>query len=295
MEIRVPVKAVLEKDGSILLKTTNRLNFELVRSLFKKKQEWEQRNNKEYYLQAHLELNYQKRTYKQNRAVWILVTAIFESMEGRKPTEKEKYALYLDLLELYADKVPNRFKKNAVHPVHISDSNSAQGARFIDGLLYHLATECDLEYGTQITVQQIFQQWEEWRGSLEVDPIDYRDIDCTDLMPEAEWRQKHPYSEASGRGGHIVLAHIVSRGSNALGIDKSWNWIALLHEEHKQQHDIGWDAFLQIYPHLRGRVERARRLAGSLELEYKRNAASQGGSASSLAMEALEDKSSHKP
>jgi hypothetical protein len=290
MEIQLPVHAALDKRGYIILKDTCKADYSLVLSLFKKKAEWEKRNEKEYFLNVRLGLRYQKRTYKQNAAVWELVTVIFQSQsdEGRKPTEEEKYGLYLDLLEVYADKVPNKIT-GGLRPVHISESNSVEGARFIDGLLYHLATECDLEYGTQVTVQSVLQEWEEWRGSLEVDPIDYKDIDCTDLMPEAEWRQKHPYSEASGKGGNIVRAHIVSRGADAPDIEKSWNWIALLWEEHEEQHRIGWDAFLQIYPHLRGRAERARRLAGKLELEFKNIRKELQYKPESLAMEALNE------
>jgi hypothetical protein len=108
-------------------------------------------------------------------------------------------------------------------------------------------------------------------------------------MPEAEWRQKHPYSEASGKGGNIDRAHIVSRGADAPDIEKAWNWMALLHEEHMQQHRIGLDAFLQIYPHLRGRVERARKLAGKLELEFKNTRKELQYKSENLAMEALNE------
>jgi hypothetical protein len=87
------------------------------------------------------------------------------------------------------------------------------------------------------------------------------------MLTHAEWVKAHPYSEASGRGGQIVRAHIVSRGADAPDIEKSWNWMALLWEEHEEQHRIGWDKFLQIYSHLRGRVERARRMAGKLDLK----------------------------
>jgi hypothetical protein len=290
MEIQLPVHAVLDKRGYIILKDTCKADYNLVLSLFKKKAEWEKRNEKEYFLSARLGLHYQRRTYKQNAAVWELVTVIFQSQseEGRKPTEEEKYALYLDLLEVYADKVPNKLT-GGLRPVHISESNSVEGARFIDGLLYHLATECDLEYGAQATVQSVLQEWEAWRGSMEVDPIDYRDIDCADLVPETEWRQKHPYSEASGKGGGIVRAHIVSRGTDAPDIEKAWNWIALLHEEHMEQHRLGWDKFLDIYPHLRGRVERARSLAGKSEIGFK---AAQGAierQPENLALAALAD------
>jgi hypothetical protein len=201
-------------------------------------------------------------------------------MERRPPDEEEKYGLYLDLLEEYADKVQNRF--GGLRPVHISESNSAQGARFIDGLLYHLATLCDLDVDTQAEVIDVMQAWEEWRGSLEQDPVDYADLACTQLLTEEEWRTKHLVSEASGQGGRIVRAHIVSRGADAPDIKKSWNWVALLWDEHEQQHRIGWDAFLQIYPHLRGRIERARRLAGKLELKALQK------NLQSMAMEALE-------
>jgi hypothetical protein len=262
----------------------------LAGQLFKKKAEWEERNEKEYILQAQLELNYQRRTYKQNNTVWALVTAIFQSdsENNRLPTEEEKIELYYNLLEVYADKVPNKIS-GALRPVHISEANSMEGARFIDGLLYHLATECDLDYTAQTTVQDIMQQWEEWRGTLEHDPLDYADNTYTRLLSEEEWRKKHVISEASGRGGQIVLAHIVSRGADHPDIEKSWNWIALLHDEHMQQHQIGWDNFLQIYPHLRGRVERARRLAGKSELENRTPRRAVKNTSGSLAMQALED------
>jgi hypothetical protein len=279
MKIRLPVRAVQHK-GFIVLKEVNAAGKELVQRIFRKKQDWEERNGREFYLQATLDLAYQKRTYKQNSAVWVLVQAIFESMEGRLPDEEEKYGLYLDLLEQYADKVPSRF--GGLRPVHISEANSLEGARFIDGLLYHLSKWCDLSMDAQAGVVDVLQQWEEWRGELETDPIDYSDSGCSRLITEAEWRERHQVSEASGRGGKIVLAHIVSRGADSADIEKAWNWLALTDDEHLAQHQHGWEEFLRIYPHLRGRVERARRMAKKAELK----AAPQ--SATSLALEAIE-------
>jgi hypothetical protein len=264
MKIRLPLHAALWH-GYIVLKEVNENGKLLINRLFSKKKDFEERNGKEFFLQAELDLRYQHRTFKQNSSVWVLITAIFMSMEQRLPDEEEKYGLYLDLLEEYADKVQNRF--GGLRPVHISESNSVQGARFIDGLLYHLATLCDLDTDTQSEVIDVMQAWEEWRGTLEIDPVDYSDPACTKPLTEAEWRKKNRVSEASGHGGSIELAHIVSRGADAQDVDMPWNWIALLHEEHMRQHGIGWDGFLQIYPHLRGRVERARRMAGKLPLK----------------------------
>jgi hypothetical protein len=284
MTIKIPVHARYEKNGGVTLSPASRSDNILVSKLFSKKQEWEERNGKEYILQASLELNYQKRTYKQNSTVWALVTVIFQSdsENHRPPTNEEKTRLYYDLLEVYADKTSNKIT-GKLRPVHISESNSAEGARFIDGLLYHLATQCGLDYTAQASVRDVMWQWEEWRGGLDIDPLDYSDLACTRLLTEKEWREKHIVSEASGKGGRLDLAHIVSRGADTGDIEKAWNWMALLHEEHMQQHQIGWDRFLQIYPHLRGRVERARRLAGKPELGNKKSRSE------NLAVQALED------
>jgi hypothetical protein len=277
MKIRLPVHAVIYKEY-IVLKEVNKSGKELINKIFAKKKEFEERNGKEYFLQVELDLRYQHRTFKQNSSVWALITAIFISMERRPPDEEEKYGLYLDLLEEYADKVQNRF--GGLRPVHISESNSAQGARFIDGLLYHLATLCDLDVNTQAEVIDVMQAWEEWRGTLENDPVDYADLECTRLLTEEEWREKHLVSEASGRGGMIRLHHIITRGSRPDLVDKAWNFLALLDEEHNLIHSRGDDYFLSIYPHLKGKFDRVKRLAAK-EITDNRP------SSTVLAMEAL--------
>ena len=290
MTIKLPVHAMqynVRGKQYVLLKELNRAGLDLINRLFKKKKEFEEINSHEYFLHVILELRYQKRTFRQNSSVWALVTAIFESMEGRLPDENEKYALYLDLLEEYADKIPSRFG-GKLRPVHISESNSIEGARFIDGLIYHLSRYCEFDTYDCLTVIDAMERWHEWRGGQEIDPMDYADPACTRLLTEKEWREKHLSSEASGRCGQIVLAHIVSRGSDAADIGEAWNWMALLHEEHMDQHRLGWDEFCHIYPHLRGRVDRARKLAKKPELEFKRNQLAIEYKPENLAMEALE-------
>ena len=263
MKINLSVLAVKYKEY-IVLKEIDRAGRELIERFLKKKDEWEQRNKKEFFVEATLELKYQKRTYKQNNSVWKLVTAIFESQENRLPCEAEKKELYLDLLEEYADKTPSRIS-GKLRPVHISESNSMEGARFIDGLIYHLARYCDLNYDAQSSVIGILQDWHEWRGELEIDPLDYSDLACTKLLTDSEWRDKHKISEASGKGGDIILHHIITRGSNKAAEDIAWNWLALLNDEHKALHDKGDDYFLRVYPHLKGKFNRARKLANLLK------------------------------
>jgi hypothetical protein len=290
MKISLPARAALwkhpEKGDCVLLKATCKKDHDLFLRFFRAKTGREQRDQKEYIVQAALDLPLQKRTFKQNAAVWKLVTVIFESMEGRLPSDEEKHGLYLDLLDTYAGKVPNRIN-GGLRPVHISEADSLEGSKFIDGLLYHLATACDLSYGAQTTVREVLYEWEAWRGGMEADHADYTDDGQAALLTEAQWRGKRAYSEASGRGGGIVRAHIVSRGSDAADIEKAWNWMALTPDEHAEQHRLGWEGFLQIYPHLRGRVDRARRLAGKLSLECGGGRRGAGRKPERLALEAL--------
>jgi hypothetical protein len=266
MKIALPVRAKLHKGCAVLL-SDDRKGANLIADLFKKKDDKEARLGKELFLNAVLELQEREKTFKQLGSIFVLVEAIFESQNGRKPTEEEKYDLYLDLLEEYADRVPSSLSPTKTRAVHLSESNTVSAAHFIDGLMYHLCTVCDLERDLQATVSQVLWAWISWRGTLKEDPLDYGDEEMTTLVSEAEWREKHPFSEASGEGGDIARAHIVSRGADVADIEKSWNWIALTPSEHSLQHTVGWDAFLAKYPHLRGRVERARELAKKLPLE----------------------------
>jgi len=262
MTVRLPVHAEL-KDDKIELKAVNKADWESVKRQYQKKGEWEKRNKREFYYHATLELRYQKITEKQVNSVFLLVATIFESVEGRKPDEDEKQAYYNDLLELYAPRVPTFF--GGTRPVRVSEANSMEGAIFIEGLIYHLAEFCDLSCDAQVTVVEIMELWHEQRGEMETDPTDYADFECTEMLAEAAWREKHIVSDATGRGGAIVLHHIVTRGSNKAAENKAWNWLALTEDEHRMLHAQGNDNFLSIYPHLRGRFTKAKKLADQIQ------------------------------
>jgi hypothetical protein len=207
-----------------------------------------------------------ERTYKQNDTLWALITIIFESMNGRKPTQAEKYDLYLDILEEYADRVPTRFA-HKLRPIHISESDVVHAAKLIQACFDIIVDYCDLTIDQQADVRKLFYQWHEWRGTLDRDPLDFREDD--DEVSEAEWWANHKVSDASGIGGRLEKAHIVSRGAAPLAIDKPFNWLALTPEEHREQHQKGWEEFLQKYPHLQGRVERAKKLVADFLIIQK--------------------------
>ena len=207
----------------------------------------EEKTGEEVLLECSLELPSPKRTVKQNSTAFKIISLIFESQEGRKPTEGEKKALYYDLLETHADKKPTRGGVR-LRPVHLSEASAEQAARFIDGLLFELCSCCDLPHDLQADAKQIIYEWEAWRGQ--------QDRDFTASMTEKEWRARAVYSEASGLGGDIELHHILPKGSHPQFADDPENWMALTHWEHREFHDLGRERFLQKYPHLAGRFER---------------------------------------
>lgn len=244
--------------NQIVLRAADSKDLQLIYKLFNGKKSREERSKSEILLKCDIDAQFQHRSYKQLNSVWKLITVIFESMEGRKPTESERYDLYLDLLEEYADKTPSRFRKDTLRAVHISESNTVAAARFIDGLLYHLATQCELNYDLQADVRKVLYEWEIWRGKQK--------YDFKDDMTVSEWRERAVYSEASGLGGSVDCHHIVSRGAAPQFANCAWNVLALTREEHEFFHAHGWNAFFEKYPHLRGKVERAFEKAGHLPI-----------------------------
>ena len=245
-------------NDKVVLKVTDEKDLITLRKLFKSKSEREQRTEKEILLECEIDAAFQKRTFRQLRAVFKLVTVIFQSdsENHRKPTEEEKYSLYLDLLGLYADKIPNRYT-GELRSIHISEANTMAGSHFIDGLMFHLTTMCNLPNDLQADVRKVLYEWEIWRGTQEHDVNDDRTI--------SEMREYLVYSEASGRTP-VHFHHIVSRGACPAAIEKAWNILALTPDEHNFFHQQckTWEEFFEVYPHLRGRVEMAYRKCNEL-------------------------------
>ena len=160
---------------------------------------------------------------KQNGTAFKIISLLFESQEGRKPTEGEKKALDYDLLETHADRVPVRDGVR-LRPVHLSEATTEQAARFIDGLLFELVECSDLPQDLQADARQVIYEREAWRGQQKED--------FTASMTEREaqarrrlWRARAVYSEASGLGGQIELHHILPKGSHPQFRDKAENLV----------------------------------------------------------------------
>lgn len=191
------------------------------------------------------------KTYKQLATVWKLVSIIFQSMEGRKPTANESRELYEDLLEEYAEKRPSKVNGKLV-PVHVSEADTKACAYFIEGLMIHLAQFCELPIDAQTEVRELFFLQEYYTGQFGVDWVNQ----CS----ENEYRERHPVSEASGIGYKLHLHHIVTKGSAEALRHVTANWVMLTQGEHKELHDMGEEFFLEKYPHLVPKFRRAHSL-----------------------------------
>lgn len=237
------------QNNKVILMVNDPADMINVNKLFKSKLDREHRSQKEILLKCEIDAEFQKRSFKQLAAIWKLIELIFEAENFRKPLEFEKYSLYMDLLELYADKIPNRYN-NQLRSIHISEANTVAASHFLEGLLYHLCTMCNLNQDQQSTVRSVIYDWEIWRGKQDHDINDDRTIE--------EMRQYLIFSEASGRTP-VHYHHIVSRGACPAAIEKAWNILALTPDEHDFFHQQckNYDEFLEVYPHLRGKIETA--------------------------------------
>lgn len=220
------------------------------------------------YLTLNIKSTNANKSYKQIKTAWALISIIFESIYFRKPSKSELEQIHDELIKDYSDTKPSLLHPGEFVPVTLREMSKQEMSKFIQSLVNELATSCELTNKEQISAQEVFCEWENYLSSLKEDPTDLDE--AGNFLPISEWREKHLVSFASGKTAtdemQLDLAHIVSRGSDEAHRDCCWNVMMLTHEEHMKQHEIGWDDFLELYPHLRGRVERARKMAGKLAL-----------------------------
>lgn len=227
---------------------------------------YEQSQNK--YVNITLKNDKGTKTYDQLKTAWALIGLTFQAIHYRKPNSSERRAFGNELVQELGDKIPSLLHEGEETSVSMSEMSKKQMSNFIRNLVYNLAENCDfgddLLKNAEISVKNIFLEWQTHKSTLDKDPDDYDDNG--ELLSMDEWRERHKISFASGVGGPLELAHIVSKGADEMHRDCCWNALMLTPAEHRMQHQKGWNEFLKIYPHLRGRVERARRIAGKLAL-----------------------------
>jgi predicted restriction endonuclease len=223
----------------------------------KVEREAKRKDQKAYLVQAELEIHYQKRTMAQNN----LLRSLERIMSFEQYNTEDYYEDFHEgLIDLYcpdedkANPLTGRKKKKRT-----SKLNSVEMAQVIGGAFFELAN-----MGVEITTGNIANYWIEWynyRGKLGYDPF-------TDKARTIEeYKHDVPVCECCMTGlrstdeyGKEIyegqIAHIVSKGAG--GTDDIWNLMHMCTKDHLMlQHQKGWLAVVEKYPHIAFRVANA--------------------------------------
>lgn len=212
------------------------------------------------------------RTFKQQNTIFGLAGILYQCLNDRSPSGEEKEALVRDVMAQYGDYVEIEYKSRAnngapkTRLLSVSELDILGASKVIQGFLQELAY-FDLNVDQQGSVKKIFIDWMNWRGAQKIDLIDSAMGYVSGKTSEDIFREKNTICMACTRGGEgLQIAHIVGRGANGRVMNEPWNWLLLCNKDHVSfQHQAGWDEFLKAYPHLRGRVERAREMASETD------------------------------
>lgn len=232
-------------------------------------QEFDRETIKRFYLDHikgknvdHLELELtiptKRRSNEQNRLYWALLRILSFALKGCHGYEEE---LHEELLRMYAPRIPSLLGDEDV-PKRSKDMDTEEFSFLITSVFKHLA-----EAGTFVEspqdIRQYWRQYYEWRGIQKTDPLKIKTIE--------EYRDMVPYCEACLKYTRVIdefgteqdtghMSHIVSKGSGGEMIPE--NFLHLCSEHHiGDQHQHGWEEFLEEFPHLRWKVEQARQIA----------------------------------
>ncbi len=111
----------------------------------------------------------------------------------------------------------------------------------------------------------LFRKWYAWKNGQDIDVF---------IKPDMTWAEYKAVQKMceftffhEGDSVQLEQMHIISRGADQSIIDEPWNWIRGRSDVHRLQHQHGWDYIINLYPHIRKKIERAVNMRSS----YKNN------------------------
>lgn len=219
-----------------------------------------------------LEIKYNVHSRASQNTLYGIIRFITWAQIGHKPKTDDIFWNVESIIETYAPSAPHPISGEE-RPLRPGDPRlDTRGmSSMIQGALNELAQTDIPDYVIDSIgpdMKKLWNSWYEWRYSQgEDDPL------FTDekQMSWEEYCKWHPVCEFTGVGGvegnPLERMHIVSGGSDIADYEQPWNWIRALHSVHRRQHDHGWEIVLKDYPHMRGKINRARALAHKRGLE----------------------------
>lgn len=194
---------------------------------------------------------YKHRTTKQNNLLFALCTLIANIIDGHNLSQED---MYYALVEKYGPHMKNPIGEGTI-AIRGSAMTTMEFTDVINGAFIELS-HLDIPEKNQMDALDYWKDFIAFRYDQEEDPLNIKSI--------TEYREKITSCEASGKFlGHYgeddycgQIAHIKSEGSGGtLTPDNVLHLHALVHVPDQHQH--GWKTFVEKFPHLRNKVEKA--------------------------------------
>ncbi len=207
-----------------------------------------------------------KRSSSQNSTLRGIERFIFIATNGYEPTKDDLYWIHEGLLEKYSIWVTNPLTGVSL-PKRTSDPSmtTTEMSKIVEGSLNDLAS---LDIPETILkaigndMKKLWEGWYSWRYNQETDPL----LEAESSLSMEDYKKIHPVCELCALAGvnsdPIEIMHIISKGADESLYEMPWNWIASNRSHHNLQHNEGWEIIERSYPHIKGKIQRARLMQG---------------------------------
>ncbi len=214
---------------------------------------------------------WKQRTLNQNSTLRGIEHFIGWINFDHRPNEEEKEIIHEAMLELYSPSIYNEITKTYL-PKRTKQMSTKEMAHLINNVFNHLAS-MDIPHALRDIADgdmtDLFKKWYAWKNSQKVNMFIDKDMTCVQykkIQKVCEFTFAH-----EGDSVHLEQMHIISRGADKSIIDEPWNWIRGRSDIHRLQHQHGWPYIINLYPHIKEKIERAITINASLKSGYHEN------------------------
>ena len=207
-----------------------------------------------------------KKTTNQNNTLRGIERFIFIANNGYEPTKEDMYWIHEGLLEKHSIYVVNPLS-GVSSPKRTSDPSmtTTEMAKIVEGAMNDLASaeipDIVLKHVGH-DMKALWSAWYEWRYSQEKDPL----LEAESTLSWKQYKELHPVCELCGLPGvdtdPLERMHIISAGADESIYEMPYNWLAAHRSHHNLQHNEGWEIIERSYPHIKGKLKRARLMRG---------------------------------
>ncbi len=207
-----------------------------------------------------------RRTSSQNSTLRGIERFIYIAENGEEPTKEDMYWIHEGLLEQFSIWVTNP-RTGVSLPKRTSDPSmsTTEMARIVHGALNTLSLISIPDEIMKLIgndMKNLWEGWYKWRYEQKKDPL--QELEAA--MDWPRYKENHPVCELCALAGvdpdPIERMHIISAGADESIYEMPWNWLAAHRSHHTLQHSEGWGIIEKSYPHIVGKLKRARIMQG---------------------------------